>query len=295
VGPKPPAYPAEPSAAVDARADVAGAVVPDTVVDGFNVGNLVVRAASIAGDSHRCDGEPRQDAVAVVAFGPRERGLVLAVVADGVGSQRHSHVGADTACKATVAALAARAGDVEAAIRGDLRDRLYFEVVHVIDEVAMAITSEAGRISQPSRELATTLRVVLVPTDPKVRARLAFSVGDGATLSLAGTAWKPVGPGFGDGTGVHDTATAVLPLHPQELAVEIWAADPGETIVLGTDGFSEPLRDEEFAELLAADWGQEEVPGMMRFLWQAQSRLRSYDDDRTVICIWESRTTSQPG
>lgn len=87
-----------------------------------------------------------------------------------------------------------RAGDVEAAIRGGLRNRLYFEVVHVIDEVAMAITSEAGRISQPSRELATTLRVVLVPTDPEVRARLAFSVGDGATLSLAGPHGNRSGP-----------------------------------------------------------------------------------------------------
>jgi serine/threonine protein phosphatase PrpC len=295
VGQKPPSYSAQPSGAVDARKDVAGAVIPDTVVDGFAVAGLVVRAASIAGDSHRYGGEPRQDALAVVALGPGNRGLVLAVVADGVGSQPHSHVGAEAACKATVAALASRADDVEAALRGGLRDRLYFEVVHVIDEVATAIGTEAARLGKPGRELATTLRAVLVPTDPEVRVRLAFSVGDGATLRLAGNAWKPVRPRSDDDAGVHSTATAVLPLQPQELSVDLWIADPGETTVVCTDGLSEPLRDAQFAELLSGDWSQEEVPGMMRFLWQAQSRSRTYDDDRTVICIWESSSTSPAG
>jgi hypothetical protein len=168
-------------------------------------------------------------------------------------------------------------------------------VVHVIDEAAMAITAEAVRLSRSSRELATTLRAVLVPTDPEVRARLAFSIGDGATLCLAGGAWKPVRPGIGDDAEVHVTATAVLPLQPEDLSVDMWTAKPGETTVVCTDGFSEPLRDVEFAALISGDWGQEEVPGVMRFLWQAQSRLRSYDDDRTVICIWERSTTSPVG
>lgn len=295
VGQKPPSYSPEPSGAVDARKDAAGAVVPDTVVDGFAVARLVVRAASIAGDSHRYGGEPRQDALAVVAFGPGERGLVLAVVADGVGSEPYSHVGADVACKATVAALASRADDVEAALRRGLRDRLYFEVVHVIDEVAGAIEAEAAQLARPSRELAATLRAVLLPTDPEVRVRLAFSVGDGATFRLADSTWKPVRPRSGNDAGVLSTATAVLPLQPQELSVDLWIADPGETTIVCTDGLSEPLRDSQFAELLSDDWGQEEVPGMMRFLWQAQSRSRTYDDDRTVICIWESSTTSPAG
>ena len=292
-GPKPPSYSQEPSAAPDAARDTEAAVIPDTAAHGFAVANLVVRGASVAGDLHRLDGDPRQDAFAVAAVGPPERGLVIAVVADGVGSQPRSHLGANTAAKATVAALTARAGQVEAALRGGLRDRLYFELVHVVDEIAAAVTAEAARLSRPPRELATTLRAVVVPTDPDVRARLAASVGDGATVRLSGAEWTPVRPAAdGAEAGVHDTATAVLPLQPEALAVDIWTAAPGETTVVCTDGLSEPLRDKEFAGLLAEDWNQDEVPGMMRFLWEAQSRMRTYDDDRTVICIWERSTMS---
>ena len=294
-GAKLPSYPPEPSAAVNACEDAEGALVPDTLVNGFAVGMLVVRAASIAGDAHRYEGKPRQDALAAVTFGPGDRGLVLAVVADGVGSQRNSHVGAATACKATVATLAQRARDVETALRGGLRDRVYYEVVHVVNKVAEAIEAEASRQSVSGRELATTFRAVLVPADPEVRARLAFSVGDGATFRLAETAWTRIqSTAADDDVGVQDTSTAVLPLHPEELRVDMWTADPGDTIVVCTDGFSEPLRDtdSEFASTLAEEWSTVEVPGMMRFLWQAESRLRSYDDDRTVICIWDRGTTS---
>jgi serine/threonine protein phosphatase PrpC len=292
VGPKPPSYRPEPSAAVDACQDVEGAVIPDTLVDGFTVGALIVRAASIAGDAHRYDGVPRQDALATAVLGPPEHGLVLGVVADGVGSQRYSHVGAAAACKAAVTALVPRSGAIEAALRGGLRDRLHYELVHIADEVAAAIEAEAGRIAGSGEELATTFRAVLVPTDPKVRSRLAFSVGDGATFRLAEGGWTRIRPESTDDNGqVRDNATAVLPLHSAELRVDVWAGDPGDTIVVCTDGFSNLLGEKDFASTLAEDWGIAEVPGMMRFLWQAQSRLRGYDDDRTVICIWE-RTTS---
>ena len=201
VGAKPPSYSTEPSAVRDARTDVEGALVPDSVVDGFTAGALSVRAASVAGDLHRCDGDPRQDSVAAVLLGSPERGLVLGVVADGVGSEPYSHVGARTACKAAVVALASRAAAVESAIRGGQQDRLYFELVHVIDEVTTSIEAEAARLSRAPRELATTLRAVLVPTDRLVRTRVAFSVGDGATLRLHDSAWsslqQPGGRRFG--------------------------------------------------------------------------------------------------
>ena len=295
VGAKPPAYSPEPSAALDARSDVDGALIPDSVVDGFTAGSLTVRAASVAGDAHRHQGEPRQDAVAAVLVGPPERGLVMGVVADGVGSEPRSHVGAAAACRAAVASLARRAAALEAAIRDLQQDRLYFEVVHLIDEVTRSIEAEAVRISRPPGELATTIRAVVIPTDSTLRGRLAFSVGDGATLRLSDTTWIGIRQQESTGSVVHDTATAVLPLHPDQLLVDIWSADLGETIVICTDGLSEPLRDRQFAELLAAEWNGATIPGTLRFLWQTQSRLRSYDDDRTVICIWdEPGTTSRP-
>ena len=41
-------------------------------------------------------------------------------------------------------------------------------------------------------------------------------------------------------------------------------------------------------ELLAEQWGGA-VPGLADFLRQAQAQVRSYDDDRTVVCLWEAR------
>ena len=45
-------------------------------------------------------------------------------------------------------------------------------------------------------------------------------------------------------------------------------------------------------ELLAEQWGGA-VPGLADFLRRAQVRAqvraRSYDDDRTVVCLWEAR------
>ncbi|OLE20730.1 MAG: hypothetical protein AUG49_24140 [Catenulispora sp. 13_1_20CM_3_70_7] len=58
---------------------------------------------------------------------------------------------------------------------------------------------------------------------------------------------------------------------------------------MGTDGFTGPLGTSEFAALLAEAWGGSAVPDLLRFAWQAQTRARSYDDDRTVAVLWHTR------
>jgi hypothetical protein len=76
--------------------------VRDSEVDGLQVGNLEIRAVSIRGDEHRFYGEARQDAFdiwVVPRAGSSDDYAVVASVADGIGSQPNSHIGAQAACR----------------------------------------------------------------------------------------------------------------------------------------------------------------------------------------------------
>ena len=305
VGPRPPSYSPEPGAPA-ASAD-GGALIPDSAVDGFSVGALTVRGASVKGDGHRAGGLPRQDAMALCVLGRgragTERDVVAVFVADGVGSASHSHLGAAAACAAAVELCVAPRDEVAEALARDDRDLLLYRFVHVADGIADRLKDLAAQHGVSPRAVATTLRALLVPIDQGNRLRAAFWIGDGGTFRLRGKGWEPVDPGDGEasllaasqaGTAVHSTATAALPDRASALRAAFWHADPGETAVVCTDGLTEPLKDREFAALLEKDWAGAPAPGTVRFLWQAQNRLRSYDDDRTVVCIWERGAASLP-
>jgi serine/threonine protein phosphatase PrpC len=145
-----------------------------------------------------------------------------------------------------------------------------------------------------STSLATTLRVALVPTSGS-RYRASFNVGDGDTYRLVGNTWESSDEtkSISNQAGVHSTAVHTLPGQSEMLRFKMWQAEQGEVLVVCTDGLSNPLRDEEFAGHLAKEWFRE-PPGTIRFLWQMQSRLRSYDDDRAVACVWETRPSPPP-
>lgn len=40
-------------------------------------------------------------------------------------------------------------------------------------------------------------------------------------------------------------------------------------------------------DFLAGAWNGDEVPAPADFLWQFQYRVKSYDDDRTAVVLWE--------
>jgi serine/threonine protein phosphatase PrpC len=305
VGRRPPSYSPEPGA--PAPSADGGALIPDSAVDGFSVGALTVRGASVKGDGHRAGGLPRQDAMALCVLGRgcagADRDVVAVFVADGVGSALRSHLGAAAACAAAVELCVALRDDLAEALARDDRDLLLYQFVHIADATAERLRGLAAQHGIAPEAVATTLRALLVPIDRGNRLRAAFWVGDGGTFRLRGEGWESVDPGAGTapllaasqaGTVVHSTATAALPDGASALRAAFWCADPGETAVVCTDGLSEPLKDRDFAALLEKDWAAESAPGTVRFLWQAQNRLRSYDDDRTVVCIWERGVASLP-
>ncbi|WP_445402546.1 protein phosphatase 2C domain-containing protein [Streptomyces sp. LE64] len=290
-GPRPPLYPPDPGALPGVREDLDGAVLPDIVVDGARYGALTVRAASVRGDSHRYEGGPRQDALVVCRIGGPEpaQGLLLLAVADGVGSAARSHVGSHDVCRGIAFFLDRYADQLAEALRLVDERTLGALVNSAVGSVAEGLAQRAEQGGESPTGHATTLRGLLVPLDPTVRHRGFFAVGDGGAARLRRGAWEVdvFGEGHG-GSGVIDTGTAALPGSRLARSEVFGPVEDGDVLVLCTDGLSTPLAgDPGMREFLAAAWGGGPVPGPVDFLWQLQYRVKSYDDDRTAVVLWE--------
>jgi serine/threonine protein phosphatase PrpC len=249
VGNRPPSYPPHPLGRPSLRnSDLFAPFSPVVLLDGAQVGRLTVRAASVRGDSHNWEGSCRQDAMAVTRIGPPEAELLLLAVADGVGSALYSHVGSHQFSRLAAVYLDREAESIHAALCARDEEELRVLATKAVAGAAAELRSGWARAAQheprpyADQDYATTLHVLLIPTDARIRDRVLFSV-------------------------------------------------PGEVLLLGTDGVTNPLtqKDPEFARRLADAWGGPEIPSLSDFLWQAQTRAKSYDDDRTVICVWEEQ------
>ncbi|MFE9878166.1 protein phosphatase 2C domain-containing protein [Streptomyces sp. NPDC005784] len=290
-GPKPPLYAPEPLELPSVRQDPTAALTPDMVVDGAGYGALTVRAASVRGDSHRYQGEPRQDSLAVVRLGaPGADGLLLLAVADGVGSAARSHVGSQEACRLAAMELDSVSAELAETLRAG--DRPGFAVLAdiAVGRVATLLAHRAREHGDDPAAYATTLRALLVPLDPRVRTRGFLAVGDGGTALLRAGEWNlSLTDPEHDGDGMIDTRTAALPHGHRARACLLAPALPGDVLVLCTDGLSTPLAgDAGMRDFLGSGWGEGAVPGPADFLWQLQYRVKSYDDDRTAVVLWEA-------
>ncbi len=294
VGNRPPSYPPRPLRCPSVRdRDGFAAFSPAVLLDGAEVGRLTIRAASVRGDSHNWEGSCRQDAMTVTRIGPPEAEMLLLAVADGVGSAALSHIGSYRATRQTAEVLDQEAESVYLALcaqnEGELCGIGNKAVARATEKLRVGWELLARQENRPyaDQDYATTLHVLLVPTDARIRERVLFSVGDGGLFVLRGGRWNPGSPSE-DG-GVLDNRTEALPHAYRSVKASLLHSAPGEVLLLGTDGITNPLtqKDPAFAQHLAAAWGGPEIPSLSDFLWQAQTRAKSYDDDRTVICLWE--------
>ncbi|MFD0066479.1 protein phosphatase 2C domain-containing protein [Streptomyces sp. NPDC056637] len=289
-GPKAPSYPPVPQGLPAVTGDLAAAVLPDIVLDGAAYPGLSVRAASVRGDSHRYAGEPRQDALCVTRIGGGEQGgeLLMLAVADGVGSAPRSHVGSNEACR-----LAARYLDHSTSLHESIRtgdaERFQRTADAVVRQIGNLLGDLALQHSERPDAFATTLRILLVPLDPRIRTRGFLAVGDGGTALLRRGYWHldVVGDAGDKDSDVIDTRTAALP-RARSAVTRLLHAHAGDVLVLSTDGLSSPLAgDSGMRDFLAGAWNGDEVPAPADFLWQFQYRVKSYDDDRTAVVLWE--------
>ncbi len=295
VGSRPPSYPPRPLVRPSLRdGDESAAFSPVVLLDGGEFGRLTVRAASVRGDSHNWEGSCRQDAMVVTRIGPPEAEMLLLAVADGVGSAPYSHVGSYQLSRLAAVQLDREAESLYAALCARNETKLGFIATKAVAGAVSRLRAQweesaarHGTRPRADQDYATTLHVLLIPTDSRVRERVLCSVGDGGLLVLREGYWEHDDPD--DDGGLLDTRTDALPHAYHGVKAKLLHTAPGEVLLLGTDGITNPLtqRDPEFAQRLAHAWGGPEVPSLSDFLWQAQTRAKSYDDDRTVICVWE--------
>jgi serine/threonine protein phosphatase PrpC len=269
-----------------ARPSTATAYRPDCIADGWATNNFTVRLASVRGYEHRYTGAPRQDDVAVAHHAAT--GAVLFAVADGVSSAPLSHIGASAACRAAIGAMTAAL---------ESPDRLV-DWPGVVEHAAWQLCEQA-RISlrlpdidqrAADEQMATTLVAGLVLPGPDEPLVQLIQVGDSSAwiLSADGRYTCLLPTKHRSGEEVFTSAVTALPrVPPVEMRHGTLAVD--EILLVGTDGFGDPLGDGEgavgryFADALTS------VPPVLKFANDLDFSRETYDDDRTLFALWSGR------
>jgi hypothetical protein len=269
----------------------------DTVVDGFTVRGssgadaLHIRAASVRGLSHRYYGAVRQDEYAIRHTATH----IVVAVADGVGTLPMSHIAAELAtqvsCDEVVRQLAEgpqidwplvfRAAGSAILQRGAER-------MAEVDGCPDVLPSP----SDVAAQMATTIRVAAVDTrrgDAGLPVTLQ-GIGDTSAWVLGRDgSWRPTGLIKNAGATIASSAVSALPFLPTEFEEPVsFELLPGEALAVMTDGVSDPLGDGagEVGIFLAESWRT--PPRPLAFAAQIDMARKTFDDDRTVICLWPS-------
>jgi serine/threonine protein phosphatase PrpC len=257
--------------------------LPDTIVDAWSTSHFTVRLASIRGYAHRYYGTPRQDDAVVAVHEPT--GSLLFAIADGVSAAERAEVGAQLACRTAVDGMLAA---LNADLPGPNWTQLVKSVAQRLAERAQPRHGPSGGDSARAEELfATTLVAGLArPT----------ATGSEATLVQVGdsTAWL-LDRGRYDGVlrqksdrdaSVVSSAVSALPQLPTQIEPVTVPLAPGKVLLIGTDGFGDPLGDgsglvgDLFREVLASP------PPPLGLAHALDFSRETFDDDRTLLVVW---------
>ncbi|MEU1681377.1 protein phosphatase 2C domain-containing protein [Micromonospora zamorensis] len=269
------------------RPSTAAAYRPDYLVDGWSTRDFTVRAASVRGYSHRYGGEPRQDDVAVCWHQPS--GAVLFAVADGVGKAPLSHIGATSACRAALGVMTAGLDGPQHDV--DWKGLLESAAWQICEQARLSLgLTEIDQIAA-EEQMATTLVAGLVrPTSDGPRVQLV-QAGDSSAwmLNTRSRRFSCLTPTkYRRGEEVISNAVVALPRLPP-IDVKSGLISPDEVLLVGTDGFGDPLGDGDnavgahFAAALAA------VPPGLKFANDLDFSFETWDDDRTLFALWPHR------
>ncbi|AVT28296.1 hypothetical protein C6361_00915 [Plantactinospora sp. BC1] len=252
---------------------------PDTVCDGWTTPDFVVRMASVRGNAHRYAGKYRQDDAGVVLHRPT--GAVLFAVMDGVSSATAAEVGARLAGQAALQALA---DELDRGTRVDWR-RVLTDAADALLRHGRYGLRSGERAEDVERRLGTTIVTGVVrPTRSGATAELVRA-GDSAAWTFDGSGFTGLFPSKYSGGGMVDSAVTALPRLPERIApVEVSLT--GSVLLIGTDGFGDPLGDgtglvgDLFGTLL------DRPPPMLGLAHALDFSRDTFDDDRTLVAVW---------
>jgi serine/threonine protein phosphatase PrpC len=268
--------------------------IPDLLLDGWETPELTLRLASVRGYGHRYGPAPRQDDA--VAFYHAASGGVVIAVADGVGSAPRSHHGARHAVR--VAAREVMNGlDVgKVPYWETIFDKVTESLERMADRMAAAMTGAGGPPpADAARLLGTTLLVALVrPVEGGLQADVAWAGDSGGWVLDEKSTFHPmIRSKTADGVTVVSSAVRALPQRPLGYGHNNVLLGPGDVLLLGTDGFGDPLGDgtglvgELFARSLVTP------PPPLRFAHLVDFSRETFDDDRTLVAVWP-RSLARP-
>lgn len=256
--------------------------LPDTIFDGWSTDHFTVRMASVRGYSHRYHGIPRQDDAEMV-FHP-ESGTVLFAVADGVSGASESHVGATVACWKAVETMQSQLVSDHVI---DLAHAVLVTAQQLVETAADLLDQDQPTLATVEGLLATTLVAGYVQPGPEGAAAAIVQIGDSGAWILHGNRYYPaLGQKNDPNAQVISSAVSPLPRVPEHLAPIKFSLPLDAVLLIGTDGFGDPLGDGEgkigrlFAEHLRTPLPARGLAHLLDF-----SR-DTFDDDRALIAIW---------
>lgn len=258
---------------------------PDTVCDGWSTSALDLRLASVRGYAHRAEGRPREDDAA--AAWDELTGAVVFAVADGVSDAREPHIGSQLACRSAVDELRTqvRAGGGFVTDWRKLLNNVHWQLVEQARRILHA--QDNPSVDDTAALLATTLVAgVATPTAEGVRVALV-SVGDSGVWVIKNQQVYPLkgGKSF-SADGLLTSAVRPMPYVPADLAPFEYLLDPGSVLLVGTDGFGDPVGDGRgaVADLCVQELSRPLPP--LAFAYTLDFYRETFDDDRTLVALW---------
>lgn len=261
----------------------------DCVVDGWATQHFVIRAASLRGYLHRYDGVPRQDDVAISYL--HSHRYVMAAVADGISSATQSHVGATIAVNKAIQWITTN-------VRGTVEELDWASFVH---NVAWELVEKAALIFGVERDpqiaeelLATTLitAVVHFPSGTSMALAHVVGIGDSGAWLLTDGRFERVLGGKNLDASIASSEVAGLPRIPMQMTPTVTEVPMGSVLLLGTDGFGDPLGSGEGAVGRLFAEGLWSPPSMLEFAHLLDFSRETFDDDRSLIGIWPTHFDS---
>lgn len=258
---------------------------PDSECDGWSTPALCLRFASVRGAKHRYYRQPRQDSARAAVH--EATGSIVFAVADGVSSAASSELGAVEACRAALERM------LELLSSGgeplDFQDVTRYAAKRLRQ---LALLHLEGREPEPGEVAglyATTLVAGVVRPGPEGPTAELVRIAD-STAWVLEQPLKQFRPLFSSKTGsdtlLVSNEVTPLPHVPDVLEATRVRLKPGQVLLVGTDGFADPLGDGDglvgalFAHHLNAPTSPVWLAHLLDF-----SR-ETFDDDRTLMVIW---------
>ena len=230
---------------------------------------FIACGASVAGPRHLDLREPNQDAMVLTGW----RGGWLASVADGLGSRARSDLGSRRACQVARQVLRSTSGDLDLPAALPM---LHAQWLKAIEPIA-------------PRDAATTMLFARVTAGGDVHAA---QLGDGLLLMRCGGHFRRVTP---DRTGYSNQTWALESEHlPEKWNAAVGKlTQPGDGVVLLTDGVADDLEPDHLAEFFEALYQDLSTRNRRRGRRWIQAELEDWatpmhSDDKTLVAVFRT-------